>query len=97
MAAQGARTWLAQPGQNAVGTEEVMARHLDDSLLLTHGALELSQNQIAKGSHATWQKLNGIRENRENPDSTLLGCSQSVPTLWSSQPMNLNLSWEKSL
>lgn len=47
MAAQGAGICLAQPGQNAVGMEEVMARHLNDSLLFlkfqkTHGALELS-------------------------------------------------------
>lgn len=46
MAAQGAGVCLAQPGQNAAGMEEVMARHLNGSLLLlkfqkTHGALEL--------------------------------------------------------
>lgn len=47
VAAQGAGICLAQPGQNAVGVEEVVARHLNDSLLLlkfqkAHGALELS-------------------------------------------------------
>lgn len=47
MAAQRAGIGLAQPRQNAVGMEEVMARHLNGGLLLlkfqkTHGALELS-------------------------------------------------------
>lgn len=47
MAAQGAGICLTEPGQNAVGMEEVMAGHLNDSLLLlkfqkAHRALELS-------------------------------------------------------
>ena len=40
----GAGRWLAQPGQNAVETQEVMARHVHDSLLLTRGGTELSQS-----------------------------------------------------
>lgn len=48
----------------AVETEDIMTRHLNDSLLLTRGAFELSQNQIAEFDSVSQQrnmaKLGGI-------------------------------------